>query len=900
MIRLRRFLGILLLAYGCLHAQGQTSDYGISRAYREAFDHFLSEAQYASAEAEARAVLTRAETTHGRESVEAALALDLLIELYVYGDRVRDPVADEYASRAIAIKEKVLGPDHPHLAITLRLIGHLMEARADFTRARQFHERSVAIHRKTMGTEPRQESSALAALAGSLAKTGDFAQARSVQEEALAIRQKYFSPETFNTANQLVAYAILLREMGEFGNAETNFRRALGILERKAGRDHVSSAQGLNEYGALLTRTGRLKEAVPVLERALAIEERAYGPDHVDLVFVLSNLAAARAALDELPTARMLYERAIGIAVNVYGEDHPEVARILSGYAGVLLRMGDRIPAQKAALRTEEIGRAHLALTIRSLPEREALLFASRRPAALDTVLAVAAQDRSARRNALDAVIRSRALVFDEMAARRRALSGAHDPEMAQLSRALFTARERLSRLVMQGPRTFGPKQYVAALEAARRENDAAGRAVAERSAAFRSEIARSSAGLDDVVAILRPTDALVSFVRYGTPPVYAAFVQRGTRADPILIPLGPARTIQALVDALRKRVQEEAEAPGLSSKRSEVLYRAAGEALRRRIWDPLEPALAHAGRIFLTPDHALNLVDFGALPDRTNGYLEERRPVLHYLSTERDLIAAPPDRPGQGLLAMGSPAFDRIPRASTGNVLRGARPACEDFAAMRFDPLPASGEEVREIGALWRKSGKGDVMERTGEAANTAAFRANAPGRSVLHVAAHAFFAGEGCRTAQGSTVGENPLLLSGIALAGANRRLAATSTSEDGILTAEEIAALDLGSVEWAVLSGCATGDGKLLPGEGVFGLRRAFRIAGARTVIMSLWPVDDASTRAWMTTLYREHFAGSKSAAESVRAAGIAALAKRRAAGLSTHPFYWAGFIAAGDER
>jgi CHAT domain-containing protein len=100
--------------------------------------------------------------------------------------------------------------------------------------------------------------------------------------------------------------------------------------------------------------------------------------------------------------------------------------------------------------------------------------------------------------------------------------------------------------------------------------------------------------------------------------------------------------------------------------------------------------------------------------------------------------------------------------------------------------------------------------------------------------------------------------------------------------------------------VLSGCETGVGKLLPGEGVFGLRRAFQMAGARTVIMSLWPVDDQATRAWMTALYREHLTKHRGTADAVRAASLAALAKRRAGGLSTHPFYWAGFIAAGDWR
>jgi CHAT domain-containing protein len=135
---------------------------------------------------------------------------------------------------------------------------------------------------------------------------------------------------------------------------------------------------------------------------------------------------------------------------------------------------------------------------------------------------------------------------------------------------------------------------------------------------------------------------------------------------------------------------------------------------------------------------------------------------------------------------------------------------------------------------------------------------------------------------------------------LAGANRRRTASSHSGGGIITAEEIAAMDLEGVEWAVLSACETGVGKVLAGEGVFGLRRAFQVAGARTVIMSLWPVDDSSTEQWMTELYRERFAKRLNTAESVRAANLASIARRRAAGVSTHPFYWSGFIAVGDWR
>jgi len=145
-----------------------------------------------------------------------------------------------------------------------------------------------------------------------------------------------------------------------------------------------------------------------------------------------------------------------------------------------------------------------------------------------------------------------------------------------------------------------------------------------------------------------------------------------------------------------------------------------------------------------------------------------------------------------------------------------------------------------------------------------------------------------------------DNPLLLSGLALAGANQRRPTPGNPEDGILTAEEVAALDLNGVEWAVLSACDTGVGEIKAGEGVFGLRRAFRIAGARTIIMSLWAVEDRAARAWMRPLYEGRLRDRLSTADAVRHASQTVLAERRAKGLSTHPFYWAGFVAAGDWR
>ena len=141
---------------------------------------------------------------------------------------------------------------------------------------------------------------------------------------------------------------------------------------------------------------------------------------------------------------------------------------------------------------------------------------------------------------------------------------------------------------------------------------------------------------------------------------------------------------------------------------------------------------------------------------------------------------------------------------------------------------------------------------------------------------------------------------MLSGLALAGANQRARAKADEDDGILTAEEIATLNLEGTEWAVLSACDTGLGEIRAGEGVFGLRRAFQVAGVRTVIMSLWSVEDQATRQWMRALYDARLERGLDTADSVRAAALSVLNDRRAKGQSTHPFYWAAFVAAGDWR
>ena len=360
--------------------------------------------------------------------------------------------------------------------------------------------------------------------------------------------------------------------------------------------------------------------------------------------------------------------------------------------------------------------------------------------------------------------------------------------------------------------------------------------------------------------------------------------------------------------------------------------------ALRRLVWDPLSRHLIDRRRIFIVPDGTLNLVPMAALPIGRSAYVLEHAPVIHYLSAERDVVRALDDHAaaGRGLLALGSPAFDALSRnrstparthppnpSTTGGLpSRSSRAAsfdCGNLQTARFERLDGALQEVRELASLWKLSVAGDgegVRTLVGGEASERAFKQEAVRYRVLHLATHGFFLGGPCSsTAPGtravaglatasSVVSreriDNPLLLSGVALAGANHRAAARPEEEDGILTAEEVVSMDLAGVEWAVLSACDTGVGEVKAGEGVFGLRRAFQVAGVRTVIMSLWAVDDEATRAWMRALYEGRLKKGLSTPDALREASLVVLRARRARGQSTSPFFWGGFVAAGDWR
>ena len=734
--------------------------------------------------------------------------------------------AKPLAERSVAIAEGALGPKHPEVASSLHTLATIFAGLGDYSEAMRLFERATQINSEVLQPLDPEGARASWFIPDLLPLSGYAPDDMDLFERVLAVREKQRGLADPRTAESLSNLAELLSSADDFRRTRPLFEQALESQERFLGPDHPEVGAAAANLAKVLSETGDIESVVRLYQRALTIWEKSLGADHPKVATGLVNLGRFYLNSGHYTEAGPLLDRALAIQLKGLGPEHPDVAVTLSSRAELAAHTGGAAEAFATAARAEAISREHLRLTVRTLPERQALAYASSLPSALDVMLRVAssrADDMQMATMAWDAVIQARGMVLDEVADRHRSASAGEAPEMARLATALASARQRLATLSVRGPRNDPPERYRGLLEHARAEKDRAERALAEHSVMFRDVQSRTRVLLPEVAAALPPESALVGFVRYqghrvggdetdrtsqdDAVPSYLAFVSTGGTSRPVLVPLGNAAKVDSLILQWRKQLDQEAMAAGIGASRSEAAYRRVGGELRQRIWDPLLPHLGVATRVFVVPDGALHLLSLAALPTGASRYLVEAGPIIHYLSAERDLALTAGPASGRGLLALGGAAFDASNRSRVASAaaFRSTRPACRDFQALRFDPLPASLTEVDEVITLWDQSqGAPSTIRLTGAAASESAFKAEAAGRRVLHLATHGFFLGGGCApafkpSATSSAIAaritrESPLLLSGLILTGANHRNAAADDEEDGVLTAEEVTALNL----------------------------------------------------------------------------------------------------------
>ena len=885
-------------------------------------------------------LLAQAEKQHGPESREVLTALSFVIGPYWAANRYDE--LDAILQRALGLTRKLDGEQSMAYASQLSQYGTLLTARNQFASAQQVYEQSLKIQ-EALGKDDSQVLGAVQTLASAYWQANQRARAVALFDRALAITEKPGTqimlrgstlwmivslyhyggrddlarprvdkaialyageiarlerdkPDSYELPGLIGQLGFTYRQSGDLARAEQAFEKVIALDEKRGGFSAWAST-----LAEVKRAQGKPRQALALLEEAKAGLAKISPQSAATFNSVIADVL--REVGDYPRAEQLLGEYRAGLE-KTYGRHHPlyGMAELSTAY----LYMASGKPAAAEALLADglDLAERELQLVLRTGTEADHAVYFARNSYQLDTALnfelAYAPHSGSAARLGLTTLLRRKGRVLDAAASSLTSIRARLSPQDKQLLDDLASARAQLAKLTVAGPAATGEDSFAKEVAGYEDQIQKLEISVGKVSTAYRA--ATQPIVLSAVQHAIAPNARLVEIVNFqpGDPKApysaqltpqlarrYAAYVV-GRTGDPVLIDLGPAAAIDDAVDQFRKAVADP------DNDRAGEL----GHALYALTMARIAPVLGGATSVLVAPDGALNVVPFSALVDDRGEFLIKRY-TFTYLTSGRDLLRlAIRARPQGGGVIFADPSFDAAAppaSATAAPTTRGRRSA--DLAKQRWKPLPGTGQEADEV----ERHMQGLAIFRGNRATETALKAVHGP--KVLHLATHGFFlpdappdgAADATRPATaGPTLSaearENPLLRSGLALAGANQLV---SGEDDGILTAMEATGLDLWGTKLVVLSACETGVGKVTNGDGVYGLRRALVIAGAESMVMSLWQVDDTATRDLMAGYYARLTAGKPRSA-ALRDIQLEIQGKPKYA----HPYYWASFLPAGD--
>lgn len=843
---------------------------------------------------------------YGSANSSVAQTLELLGDVYEKSGNVSR--AAQYLSAAASVFKAVQGGDSVKVGALLERLGIIYDAEQNYARAIQVLEEELRIYEKAFGPDSHHSAAILRNIAFVHYHKGDPGMAMQLIQRALMIKEKLRGPNDVELANFLNDYGTIHVSVW---NAEPAYQRALEILEKAYGTDSPELLRSIDGLGEYYAHRRDYVHAAPHWERALAIRQKAYGANHPSIATSLLDLAELYEATKDITRAHKLINEAISLyekklveQEKTLGPDHPAVGGTWSTLSRLYSQVGRTTDAIKATSTDDEIADYHATTLLQSGAEDDKRQFM--RNLSVRTNFDIwlhmqkAPKDPAAARLAMRSLLRRKARVLDSMAGSFVALRKSSDPKDKALLERLASVYAQIAMRVSRDPGDTPPEQYRQELAQLVQQRQQLESAISERSGKMGVE--QRPLMVSDVQAVLPHGAVLVEIARYEpiarralshrpNPPRYVAYVLKSAGV-PQAVDLGEARIIDEVVQNLRQAFADH----DLTRN-----PKPAARALDRLLMEPIRKSLGDARWIFMSAEGPLHLVPFGALVDEQGRYLVERY-LFSYVTTGRDLLRFRGERAEtqEAPLVLANPAFDKSNAPAPPEAThRGTR-----SIDMISQPLLRLGSTVKEANTIHSLFPDSRVLLGA-EATEESIKSAHSP--RILHLATHGFFLPErpipetltetrGKYATHAERVAlyqrENPLLRAGIALAGFNQR---RSGVDDGVLTALEVAALDLQGTRLVVLSACESGLGYTASGEGVFGLRRALVIAGSETQVMSLWQVDTGRTRELMEAYYRQlkDGAGRSEAMRSVQLAMLDVPA-------TSHPNLWASFIVSGDWR
>ncbi|TVQ53104.1 MAG: CHAT domain-containing protein, partial [Spirulina sp. DLM2.Bin59] len=678
--------------------------------------------------------------------------------------------------------------------------------------------------------------------------------------------------------------------------------------------EHPDVAKSFNNLAILYNLQVRYTDAEPLYLQALEMTKRLFGTEHPDVATSINNLAFLYRSQGRYAEAEPLYLQALEMRKRLLRAEHPDVAKSFNNLAILYLSQGDVTRAVHFFRQGLDVEEHNLdtMLTIGSESQKQdymnTISGTARRVISLH--LQTAPNHPEAAQLALTTLLRRKGRILEAVTDNLQTLRQNLTPANQKLLDDLAHTRSQLAALTFSPPENLPPEQYRQQISQLQTQANDLESQLARNSVEFR--IQTEPVTIPAIQALIPSDAALIELVVYQpfnptapqgqqwAEPHYGAYILPAN-GSPQWLDLGPAAPINTAAQNLRQELDNPHDLTAAQRR---------GRELDALLMEPIRAKLGNAQHLLISPDSQLNLIPFAALVNPQNQYLLQTHQIT-YLTTGRDLQRLQLNlKPKSPPLVVANPDYGQSqvgPFIATNN--RAAQRS-QDLANLRFGDLPGTAAEAEALTAILPNA---TILTRNAATENAIK---QVQGPEILHIATHGFFLedvervaapdfGSGfdarglisVRPRPGSTPRprrsvENPLLRSGLALAGFNSR---QSGAEDGALTALEVAGLNLWGTQLTILSACETGIGAVANGEGVYGLRRALVMAGSQSQLISLWKVSDEGTKDFMVAYYQRIMQG-EGRGEALRQVQLAMLGDAR----YDHPFYWAAFVPSGDWR
>lgn len=847
----------------------------------------------------------------GKEHPYYANCLNNLAILYCYmGDYEK---AEPLYLEALAIRGKTLGKEHPFYAECLNNLAVLYSDMGNYEKSEQLILESLATMGKKLGKEHPYYANCLNNLAVLHRDMGNYTKAEQLYLESLVIQEKLLGKEHSDYAETLMNLAILYQTIGENRKAEHLYYEAKTIFEKVLGKEHPSYALSLGNLANLYSIMGEYEKSEHLHLEANAIFEKVLGKEHPRYASSLGNLANLYVEMGRYEKAELLYLQAKVIWQKVRGKEHPDYATSLDNLAVLYLKMGLFKEPVELYKELAPLNQSLLLKSSSHLSESELNNYAETFSLNQDQLLSFTGIAPT-QTVCLPPLAYSNTLFYKGFL-----LNTANQVKRLALADSVstekyYTLKGYRRRLAAQYAQPIADRDSILITD------------LEEKANTLEKELVRTVAGYgeamrqvrwQEVQQQLKKSEAAIEFVHYryynqkarATDSImYAALVLLPSDTAPHFIPLCEARQLEAVINQAKQ---------GTALSYQDIYFAHTGgkASLYKTLWAPLEPYLKDVTTIYYAPAGLLHRLNLTAIQPTLRETLGDRLHLVELGSTRSLVVPAGYQAAANDAALFGGIRYEmdsaKIVQANidldTDLATRGSSGFVFTDSTLRggdWKYLPATEKEITTTDQILQKHGF-QTSVRHDYAATEEALLSIGQGKTsprVLHIATHGFFFPDPKDTLKSRQrlsgeepvfkISDNPMIRSGLLLAGANHAWKTGKPlrpgMEDGILTAYEISQMNLRNTELVVLSACETGLGQIEGNEGVYGLQRAFKIAGAKYLLMSLWQVPDKATQELMQAFYENWLDGGKSIPDAFREAQVKMRAKY------PNPFYWAGFV------